>query len=69
MRRDPVVAELVERLLEARHAELVRENRVLRRCLEAERARGDALESTRAGWRRRTPVPRPQLRLVPGRPA
>jgi hypothetical protein len=47
MSRDLLVEELVDRLLEARHAELVAENRALRARLAAEQARHMALATAR----------------------
>lgn len=53
MSRDRIVEELVDRLLEARHAELVAENRALRARLAVEQARRTALATARPSPRDR----------------
>lgn len=65
MSRDRIVEELVDRLMEARHAELVAENRALRARLAAEQARRIALASPGPVTRdRRIAGRRSRLQLV-----
>lgn len=64
MSRDLVVEQLVDRLLEARHAELVAENRALRARLAAEQARRTALAAARPAAHDRRAAPRSRLQLV-----
>lgn len=64
MSRDRIVEELVDRLLEARHAELVAENRALRARLAAEQARRSALATARPAAHDRRAGRRSRLQLV-----